>query len=184
MINDITYCCYAINTQHQTISITAILANIKIRSHYNATLLSLLLFDWPVTKNVITALINYVGSSVKCKNELVIYLIIEQALQDYANVLIHKNKNKYTDNVRIIVFLESLIKAIDQHSIFKIHKSTVDEWTFGAPQNLPAWLTQHNQNNECIIVRHEQNNTELIRLMIYQAASKKPTFISTHHTSF
>ncbi|MBR7889835.1 hypothetical protein J9B83_12925 [Marinomonas sp. A79] len=74
----------------------------------NTELLSLLQFDWPVSRYILEKISECFSCESNLEDEQ-IYQIIEKALSRYGETVYFKNGEKMPDPMRFAVFLESLI---------------------------------------------------------------------------
>ena len=91
-------------------------------------ILNLLIIDWPISKLIINNLISFVPLGIYIKHEVFVYKAVKDALSLYEIILLNNNNNKYQDSVRIIFFVDFLIKEIYSYTNFEISykKNNID----------------------------------------------------------
>lgn len=78
---------------------------IKANSKKSNELLSVLQFDWPDVELVLQKLTRYVTAGIQADKKPVIQTIIEEALEQYAVLLIENNGKKILDQYALECFL-------------------------------------------------------------------------------
>ena len=146
-----------------------VLSVIRKRDRKNAHTLALLFFDWPATSDVIEQLCCFIADVIKSDKEPVIYQILEEALNKYSGVVFHANKRKYDDQVRLGVFLETIITETAKALEVEI-EDLGNKWPV--------------EKGELFIVPHQHQNECKLREALYQLVASESIKTALRRTNY
>ncbi len=138
---------------------------IGTRGKKNAHILDLLKIDWPASQTIIEKLSLLITAGIKKNKEPIIYLIIEEALQRYSDVVFHNNSKKYDDPIRIGVFLETIITATCRVLEIQIMDSQGNKWSVDSCQSFFHWTLNH--PGELAIYQYQHQDEHSLRSLLY-----------------
>lgn len=135
------------------------------RSRRYASLLDLLIFDWPDADEILYNLYLYVSDSIHRNKDPVIYHIVEQALDSYNDAVFNRDKKKLDDPVRISIFIESLIKSTCSYFEVSIVDERGEAWSVDSGERFVDWLRNH--SGDLKIYDHQHQDEASLRGMLY-----------------
>lgn len=135
------------------------------RSRRRATLIDLLFYDWPASKEMMENLYGYISATITKNNEPVIYCILDKALNRYRDVVFCKNGERIDDPVRIGVFVETLIVETCRELEVSIYDAAGAAWSVDSGQPFLAWLQGH--PGSLMICGQTHENESALRQMLY-----------------
>ncbi|WP_131367690.1 hypothetical protein [Comamonas thiooxydans] len=113
---------------------------IKANSKKSNELLSVLQFDWPDVELVLQKLTRYVTAGIQAEKKPVIQTIIEEALEQYAVLLIENNGKKILDPIRLGMFLKCLIDETVLALRVKVCSSNGSSWDVSQGIPFADWV--------------------------------------------
>lgn len=163
-----------------------VLSVIRKRDRKNAHTLALLFFDWPATSDVIEQLCCFIADVIKSDKEPVIYQILEEALNKYSGVVFHANKRKYDDQVRLGVFLETIITETAKALEVEI-EDLGNKWPVEKGKPFSNLLADHklvDHKGELFIVPHQHQNECKLREALYQLVASESIKTALRRTNY
>lgn len=142
-----------------------VMNELKSRGRKNAHILSILQFDWPASESIIEKLSCYITDGIKANKEPVIYLIIEEALQKYGQLVFHEQKEKYEDPARISAFLETLITETCRALEIQIFNSNGKSWSVDSGESFSLWFSTN--PGDLSIKPHPHEDETSLRGLLY-----------------
>ncbi|MGO3422687.1 MAG: hypothetical protein ACTIMZ_09535 [Pseudoalteromonas distincta] len=138
---------------------------LKTRCRKNAEALTLLQFDWPVSRFVLERISEYITDHICADEEPVIYEIIEEALVRYSEAVHFKAGNKIPDPLRFAVFIEALISETSRIMEVEIVDNSGSSWTVGSGKSFCEWYSKHEGGLTIYPKLHESENS--LRSVLY-----------------
>ena len=143
-----------------------VIEGLKARGRKNAELLTLLQFDWPVSRFVLEKISEYISDQICADEEPVIYEIIEGALIRYSEVVHFKEGKKIPDPVRFGVFIEALISETSRIMEIEIQDDEGSAWNVGSGTSFCEWYSTHSGGLNIYPKLHE--NEKSLRSVLYE----------------
>jgi hypothetical protein len=138
---------------------------LRSRCRKNAEALTLLQFDWPVSRVVLERISEYITDHICADDEPVIYEIIEEALIRYSEAVHFKAGKKIPDPLRFAVFIEALISETSRVMEVEIIDEQGSSWTVGNGQSFCEWYSKHEGGLSVYPKVHE--NEHSLRTILY-----------------
>lgn len=138
----------------------------KTRGRKNAELLTLLQFDWPVSRFVLEKISEYISDQIYADEEPVIYEIIEGALFRYSEAVHFKEGKKVPDPVRFGVFIEALISETSRIMEIEIQDGEGRSWNVGSGESFCDWYNTRAGDLNIFPKLHENENS--LRTVLYE----------------
>tara|TARA_R110001583_G_scaffold1028_1_gene8888 strand:+ start:10523 stop:11083 length:561 start_codon:yes stop_codon:yes gene_type:complete len=162
---------------------------IKSLDHRYGHITSILKFDWPVAERMLVAVINYLTLNILVDGKPLALSIIKSALDEYAAVVFHNNKdgNKYSDDHRIFVFEMRLIEALYKYNEVTVKAKSGKCWKIGDSYSLKR-LIEVEKISDLTVVKdkcgsdHSKFNiTQIIRNARYSKSLMPPKDLVKDH---
>ncbi|MGB1320183.1 MAG: hypothetical protein ACPG5L_04595 [Vibrio gallaecicus] len=138
---------------------------LRTRCRKNAEALTLLQFDWPVSRFVLERISEYISDQICADEEPVIYEIIEEALIRYSEVVHFKSGHKIPDPLRFAVFIEALISETSRIMEIEISDKSGSSWTVSSGQSFCEWYSKHEGGLTIHPKLHDNENS--LRSVLY-----------------
>jgi hypothetical protein len=145
---------------------TRVMEGLRARGRKNVELLTLLQFDWPVSKFVLEKISEYISDHIIADEEPVIYEIIEGALIRYSEAVHFKEGRKIDDPVRFGVFIEALISETSRIMEVEIRDDTGVAWSVESGSSFSDWYAE--RSGELSIHPKLHENEKSLRTVLYE----------------
>ncbi|MFC6674117.1 hypothetical protein [Marinobacterium aestuariivivens] len=145
-----------------------VMVGLRARGKKNIELMTLLQFDWPVSRIVLEKISDYISDQIYADEEPVIYEIIEGALIRYSEAVHFRNGGKVDDTVRFGIFLDGLITETARCMEIEIQDSTGASWHVGSGIRFSDWYAKHSNSSEIRILPKLHENESSLRTVLYE----------------
>jgi hypothetical protein len=143
-----------------------IVNGLKARGKKHVEILTLLQFDWPVSRFVLEKLSEHISDHIIADEQPVIYEIIEQALVSYSEAVHHGSQKKMSDAARFAVFMESLITETSRTMEIEIRDEQGSGWTIDSGVSFNEWYSS--RSGEISIYPKLHANEKSLRSTLYE----------------
>lgn len=121
-----------------------VLNGVKARGRRNVEILSILQVDWPVSRQIIEKISEYISDQIHANDEPVLYSIIEGALIRYSEAVHFKTgAQKLPDPLRLGIFVDALISETAKIMEIEIVDEAGSSWSIGSGIKFQDWYRQH-----------------------------------------